>query len=696
MRGLIVGINKYAHSASCAVADATGKTLFALARERLTRKKHDGGDVAGLMRHALSQIGAELSDIELVVETCHLFRVDRFERRLPFAVSQRYYSGLCLDEHNLPVQTARARKFELSHHLAHAWAALLATPYPDGVIVVMDGMGSARSETSDLATPTFLSDARLPRHAAFTEILPPAPETGDWREAESVYAFQGRDLSLLLKRWTPLRGPSLLHNYGFEDMESLGAVYSRASSHIFTDWNACGKVMGLAAYGAERPARAVMTGPLEDLRVNWPRIESIPHPGEWRQPPRKQHRDLAAQVQADLERIAINYLSRLRRLTGARNLVLTGGVALNSQMNGRVARECGYENVYVPPAPGDDGAALGCVAFGLYSILRRPRRAKTFLSPYLGGRYSTREMREALDDNRGRVAFSRPRDLIGEVAGLLAGGKVVAWFQGRSEFGPRALGARSILAHPGKDGMRDHLNIRVKHREPFRPFAPTVLAERASEFFEDDTPSPYMSFTVPVRPARARSIPAVTHVDRTARLQTLRRADNPLYYDLIRRFEELTGLPMVLNTSFNTAGEAIVETPSDALTSFLSTQIDALALGPFLVTKRLFPQDAELESARFALAHEALLETLAHANGELDRATVYLRGRGVEATDLSLAVLDNCDPPATVGEIAAAVRAETGAAASRVIREIRRLFDLGVIVADTPTPRRSAIPRRNR
>ncbi|HRU05097.1 MAG TPA: carbamoyltransferase C-terminal domain-containing protein, partial [Candidatus Brocadiia bacterium] len=687
MPGLIVGLNKYAHSASCAIADAKGRVLFALARERLTRKKHDGGDVAGLMRHAMDQIGACLSDIQLVVETCHLFRVDRFEPRLPFTVSQRYYTGLCLDEHNLPVQTCRVRKFELSHHLAHAWAALLATPFKEGVIVVMDGMGSARSEITSLDRPTFFADGRLPRHPAFAEVLPPAPETGDWREAESVYSFQDRDLSLLFKRWTPLRGPSLLHNYGFEDMESLGAVYSRASSHIFADWNACGKVMGLAAYGRPRPSRPTMTGPLEDLKVHWPNIESFAHPGEWRQPPRKEHRDLAAQVQADLEQIALDYLTRLRRLSGARNLVLTGGVALNSQLNGRVARECGYDNVYVPSAPGDDGAALGCAAFGLHHVLRKPRRAKTFLSPYLGGRYSVAEMRQALDDCRGRVTFTRPRDLIGEVAQRLARGQVVAWFQGRSEFGPRALGARSILAHPAKPGMKDHLNLRVKGREPFRPFAPTVLAERVRDFFADPTPSPYMSFTVPVRPSRAKDIPAVTHADQTARLQTLRRDDNPLYYDLIRRFEKLTGLPMVLNTSYNLAGEAIVETPSDALSSFLNTEMDALALGPFLVTKRPFPLDENRRTARFALAPDALVETLAQANGALDRATVYLRGKGHEATELSLAILDNCDPPATLDDLTQPVRAQTGASASRVEKGVRRLFDLGILVVDNP-PRR--------
>ena len=682
MSSYVLGINKYSHSASCALLSPEGDVALALAKERITRKKYDGGDVAALLRYCLERTGLDLSDIGTVVETCHLFRIDLFEPRLPFTAPLRYYPQAYLDDHNLAKGRAGMVKYELSHHLAHAYAALHCAPFDDGLVVVMDGMGSLRSEMTAPPTSSYFGESEMPRADGFAECPGAIDETRQWREAETVYAFSGPEMQRVFKRWTPLRSPSLLYNYGFENMESLGAVYSRVASHIFGDWNACGKVMGLAGYGEPNRVERAMSGPLEDLRVNWPWLESLGHVNAWDgKSPLDAQKDLAATVQADLEGVVIDFLRRLRDRTGARNVVLSGGVALNSQLNGRVARECGFDAVYVPPAPGDDGAALGCAAFGLrqagHTFERKPRRA---FSPYLGGDYTEDDIRRSLCDHDARIEASQPDDLPAEVAKRLADGEVVAWFQGRSEFGPRALGNRSILAHPGKAEMVDHLNLRVKGRERFRPFAPTILAEEAQRFFDRVCPSPYMSFTVPVRSDAKSDIPAVTHVDGTSRLQTLTREDNPLFYELLARFRQVTGLPLVLNTSFNLAGEAIVETPSDALSSFLDSPMDALAIGPFLVTKRRLPPGAGILESAVRTAPELLVETVCHAQGEFDRATLYLRGKGVTCDEIGLAILELCADAAYVHDIVDGL-ADDGFAADDVTAEIRRLFDVGAIVA---------------
>jgi carbamoyltransferase len=296
--------------------------------------------------------------------------------------------------------------------------------------------------------------------------------------------------------------------------------------------------------------------------------------------------DLAWRVQDDTENVLLARARWLRQTTGAKNLCIAGGVALNCVANGRIVRESGFEHVWIQPAAGDDGIAIGCAYYGYLEILGQ-RRAFVMDHAYLGKRYTDRDIDNATGRFLARIQTSAVRceNICRETAQLLADQRVIGWFQGRSEFGPRALGNRSLLADPRKAEMKDILNKRVKHRQAFRPFAPIVLAERAREVFEGEEESPFMLIAKNVRPEWRDRIPAIVHVDGTARVQTVREQTNPMLYRLLREFEALTAIPALINTSFNVKGEPIVETPRDAVVCFLTTGIDYLVLHDTLVSK---------------------------------------------------------------------------------------------------------------
>lgn len=675
---VVLGLNQYTHSAACCLLDERGEVLFALAKERVSRKKFDGGDVSELVRYALEATGIGLDQVERVVANNHLFRIRPYEETLDFTVALNAARPSALNPHNL---LPGVPKHELSHHLAHAWSVLPVAPFDEGLIVVMDGIGNTRR---DVHTPDrgYTSDPDLPAAEGFREAPATPDESLSWREAESVYAFRGLELRRLFKRWTPERTPVFLYNYGFQDMESLGAVYSRVSSHVFGDWNACGKVMGLApwdaAWNGDRPPASdewILRGGLADLDIHWELLRGEPHANEWAEEERRpRYARLAQLVQSGLEGVVLEFLRDMRGRTGATRVCLAGGVALNSTLNGRIAREAGFEEVFVPSYPGDEGVAVGSAFFGHHALGRRtraPRRSP--LPPFLGRVFPAAEIDAALADVADSVSWSAPADLLQEVAAALAAEEVVGWFQGRSEFGPRALGNRSLLAHPGPAWMIERINAGIKKRESFRPFAPTVLAEKADEWFEEVTASPFMSLTVRARPERRDRIRAVVHVDGSARLQTLTREQNPRYYELIERFEDITGLPMVLNTSFNVAGEPIVESPGDALRTFLEAEIDLLVLEDRLVRKRPFPDAAALEELRPQHDSAVLAELLSDATGETQRVTLSAGGFLRETDELTLGVLEACTGDSTVPELVDAFRAEYEVPADEVLERLRRL-----------------------
>jgi carbamoyltransferase len=317
--------------------------------------------------------------------------------------------------------------------------------------------------------------------------------------------------------------------------------------------------------GLVRRFGPVRTGPEEDLE--------------------DRHRNVAASMQSRLEEVELALLGALHRTTGLSAVCLAGGVALNCVANGRIRLETGFDDVFVQPAAHDGGTSLGAAAYVAHQVLGAPR-THVMDDAYLGPEFDERECRAALD---AAGLTSRPmadHELVEHCAAALADGAVVGWFQGRMEFGPRALGNRSILVDPRRAEMKDLLNARVKHREPFRPFAPAILEERVGEWFEQDYPSPFMALTYRVRPDRVGAIPAPTHVDGTGRLQTVRRSQNPRFYDLISEFDRRTGVPVLLNTSFN-ENEPICCTPAEAVDCFIRTRMDVLALGSLVVDRRI-------------------------------------------------------------------------------------------------------------
>jgi carbamoyltransferase len=570
----VLGVNAYDHDVSaCLLRD--GAIAYAITKERITREKHDTGFYQEVVDYCLAAEGISLEDVDLVVRNCYVLPVEELEMRM---VSQDVPEVMGEEERlqaaKNPLYLANSEKVvTISHHLAHAYSAFAACPFDDGVVMIVDGVGNYRADV--------IEDYPL------QEVNPLA------RESESYYRFSGSELRTLRKVWLePVRG---FLSDEFYYMPGLGALYSRVSSYIFADWNKCGEVMGLAPYGrpgAAAPLLEIKDGELRipewGTEINKPWL--VDRERDWQASASMQHwQDLAWRIQEDAEQVLVQRAIWLRETTGAKNLCLAGGVALNCVANGRIVREAGFDNVWIQPAAGDDGIAIGCAYYGHLAIQKNPR-SFVMNHAYLGIPYKEAEVEAATTRMpvRLQAASRRSSNICADTAKLLSEGHVFGWFQGRSEFGPRALGNRSILADPRSPGMKDKLNSRVKHRQAFRPFAPIVLAERANEIFEGDEESPFMLLAKRVHPDWQGKIPAIVHVDGTARVQTVRRETNERLYQLLKEFEAITGVPVLLNTSFNVKGEPIVETPDDAVRCFLGTGIDYLVLHDVLMAKRPF------------------------------------------------------------------------------------------------------------
>ncbi|MFV1958855.1 MAG: carbamoyltransferase [Planctomycetota bacterium] len=603
----ILGVNAYDHDVSaCLLRD--GEVVVAIAKERLTGVKHDQGFYDEVLAYCLNTAGIGLDDLDLVVSNSYMLPVPEFELRL---LHEHRPVHLSLAERKRalasPLFLSRGPRHAVcSHHLAHAYSAFALSPFEEGAVMVVDGVGSYRRDVVE-AVP------------ASDEAHPLA------RESESWYRFEGTRLETLKKVWMG-PGPGLFSDEFFV-MDGLGALYSRVSTYVFGDWNHCGEVMGLAPYGR------LLAKPLAELRgddlVVRPWGEDRRHPflggGDeaWgKSPHRPEWEDLCRQVQEDTERILVERARALHAKTGTKNLCLAGGVALNCVANGKILEETPFERIFVQPAAGDDGIAIGCACHG-HLALRGGKRTSVMESAYLGRPPREAEVGDAVAPFLVRAATTRrrPRDLAEATAALLERGKVVGWFQGGSEFGPRALGHRSILADPRDAAMKDRVNARVKLRQSFRPFAPVVLAERAGEYFEGDAESPFMLLARRVRPEARSKIPAVVHVDGTARVQTLRRETNPRLYALLEAFERRTGVPVLLNTSFNLRGDPIVENPTDAVACLLYSRLDALVLEDHLLEERhlhrlLWPLFHAVARTRHNLRATRLLEVV--AQGVLD------------------------------------------------------------------------------
>jgi len=545
-------------SAACIVRD--GQVLFAVAEERLSRLKHDSGFPIRAIRSCLDFANVEPSDLDCVCQSW------------PLPGTQIYHDLKCMLTGKQPISyiglaslvlhgmkgvrdrggqksfrrcfgESRAQFRWEDHHLSHAISAYAMSGFDDSAVLVIDGRGA-------------------------------------W---EATSLWHGRD-GRLERMWT-IPWPN-----------SLGLFYARFTEYLgFTPYSDEWKVMGLAPYGeAGVDLRAFLNPDKHPYRVDSrmllradSRIRALfeSRLGPARIPESEletRHKDLAFAVQ-DLCEVAMLNLARIAvRQAGTRNLCLAGGVALNSKANGKILSSGIVDRIFVQPAAGDDGACIGA-ALAPYLDHGGSLPMTEMRHAYLGPECSETEIESAFQACKLRPV--RLSDPAGVAAALLEKGKIIGWFQGRMEFGPRALGNRSILADPRDPKMTEKVNNAVKFREWWRPFAPSVLSESAHEFFESATDSPFMILTAQVRPEKRNVIPAVTHIDGSARPQTVERDVSPLYWRLISEFGRRTGVPVVLNTSFNLRGEPIVNSVFDAVRTFFTSGMDALVIGHFLVEK---------------------------------------------------------------------------------------------------------------
>lgn len=559
----ILGLNFSYDSAAALVVD--GRVVAAASEERFTRRKHDRDFPTRAVDYCLGAGGVALSDVDAVgffwnagihaepfdarMSTMprgpleFLYNVpNHLMRRFDGRGVQRVDQCLLLDN------GSQLKIHYLTHHLCHAATALFLSPFEETAILTADGYGE---QTSTL-----------------------------------IAHGKGREITPLLEVKFP---------------HSLGSFYAAFTQYLgFRANNGEGKVMGLASYG--RPTFVELVDPLITLTDNGFEVDLsyfeyfqmrrrrysdklVALLGPERrsdEPVTERHEDIAFALQKTLEKALVHLARLAKQRTGSSNIALAGGVGLNCVANTLVIDGCGFDRAFIVPASGDNGAALGAALWVSHCLNDVPR-SDAPCSDYLGPSFSAAEIEREL--RRGAVPFTRLDDAPTHAARQIASGRIVGWFQGQMEFGPRALGNRSILADPRNPEMKEILNARVKFREPFRPFAPSILAERCGEYFDCATPSPFMLRVYQTRADKLDVLASVTHVDGGARVQTVSETQNPRYYALISAFERETGVPVVLNTSFNIRGEPIVCTVSDALKCFFTTDMDLLYLGDFLVEK---------------------------------------------------------------------------------------------------------------
>ncbi|RQR60280.1 carbamoyltransferase [Burkholderia sp. Bp9125] len=556
---IIVGVSAHYHDSACCILK-DGKLIAAAEEERFSKVKHDSSIPTGAFRYCLREAGVTIRDVD-----CVAYYED------PYKKASRQIATNLLDllqnpKRRFKIDPARAERdirqslgFDgrieyVDHHLSHAASSFFYSGFPEAALLTVDGVG-------EWATTTY-GHGKDDRIELFEEVSFP---------------------------------------------NSLGLLYSTITAYLGFDVNdAEYKVMGLAPYG--KPLYVDQVKRLLDVReggqyrlnmeyfdfLNGERMYSDRLPELFGAAPREAesdlapfHKDLAASLQRTLEDILLDKARYLHDTHPVDNLCMAGGVALNCVANGRVLREGPFKKLFVQPAASDAGGSLGAAAVAHTRLTGQRPELKALPHVYLGPSYSNREIRQSIHaifpESSIVDCTERPDELVKETAKRLADGKVIGWFQGRMEFGPRALGSRSIIADPRGPGMRDRINELVKMREAFRPFAPAVLESKAAEHFDLDHPSPFMLETCQV--VSPLSLPAITHVDGSARVQTVNPESNPRFHDLLTEFDRLTGCPILLNTSFNMRGDAIVLDPVDAIWCFVVSDIDALVVGDYIVDR---------------------------------------------------------------------------------------------------------------
>jgi carbamoyltransferase len=580
----ILGINAYHGNASAAIV-CDGQLIAAVEEERFNRVKYAAGFPAAAIRYCLKEAGLTLSHIDHVAvprnpyarlgrKLWYAIRMPSFARERVRVISK--FTGI--PEALAAVFDSDAAKLKaafhrVEHHQAHLASSFFVSPFDDAALLSADGLGDFASSMWGVGR-------------------------GNRMEIANAIAFP----------------------------HSLGLYYSAVTQYLgFLKFGDEYKVMGLAAYGSPENMDAFRdiirfspnggefgfrlgldyfthhkTGP----EMSWAESDKTPVQGKMfsdamgkrlGRPPRapeepleQRHHNLAASLQARLEEVYLGMLKKLAAKTNSKAVCLSGGVAFNCVANGKIFDHTPFERVYVHPAAGDAGLAVGAAFYVWHQLLGKPR-SFVMEHAYWGPGFSQEELRSAVRasavSSGGYTLTELPdAELMRRTAEVIAQGKILGWYQGRAEWGPRALGNRSIVADPRRPEMKEILNQRIKHREIFRPFAPSILAEKTGEWFEKSHPSPFMTLAYSVRPEKRAKIPAPTHVDGTGRLQTVTSQSNARYHALITEFERQTGVPVVLNTSFND-NEPIVCRPEEALDCFLRTRMDALVLGDHLITR---------------------------------------------------------------------------------------------------------------
>ncbi len=591
----IIGLSAYYHdSAACLVID--GQVIAAAQEERFTRKKHDEGFPRYSIEYCLSEASLQVADIdyfvfydkpflkfERLLETYLAFAPRGFKSfvtSLPVWLKDKLFqksviSDALKDNFGDSVDWSQRLLFS-EHHLSHAASAFFPSPFEDAAVLTMDGVG-------------------------------------EWATT-SLAIGHGNELSVHKEILFP---------------HSLGLLYSAMTYYTGFKVNSGEyKVMGLAPYGEPKYAKLIKDHLIDikedgsfhldmqyfnyctDLTMTNERFDAL-----FGGPPRtsesiltQREMDLAASIQAVTEEVVIKLAMGLKNSTGQKNLCLAGGVALNCVANGKLLRENLFENIWIQPASGDAGGAVGAALAACHMMLNEPRivsKSDGMKGSYLGPQYEQADIEKRLIAAGAVFKTVTDDELIDLTAEALTQGKAVGWHQGRMEFGPRSLGGRSIIADPRSETVQKQLNLKVKYRESFRPFAPSVLREDVSEWFDIESDSPYMLLVADVAKSKQRSmtpeqeklfgidklnvprseIPAVTHVDYSARIQTVHKETNPKYHQLISKFKELTGCPVLVNTSFNVRGEPIVCTPEDAFNCLMGTGIEFLVVGNSIMRK---------------------------------------------------------------------------------------------------------------
>ncbi len=577
----VLGISCYYHDAGAALV-CDGQLVAAAEEERFNRKKHFNGFPEEAIAFCLRKAGITIDEVDhigfyekplvkfnRILETILAYWPRSYGpwiKSMPLWLTQRLRIGAEIQQ---KLGTDKDILY-CQHHMSHAASAFLVSPFEEAAIITADGVGEWTTTAWGVGRGCdieFRKELRFPHSVGLL-----------FSAITAYLGFRVNDAEWKVMGLAPYGEPRYVdHFHKVVDIKDDGSI--RLNLRYF-------------AYGYTTE---------KTINANWERL--------FGQPQRRSeseltdfHRDIARSGQQIVEEIMVKMATHVHRETGLDNLCLAGGVGLNCVANWRMLQESGFKNIYIQPAAGDSGGALGTAFYIYNSVLKNPRTFR-MEHAFWGPSFTDDEIRTALD--RAGAAYetvSSEEDLVQRAASMIADGQVVAWFQGRLEFGPRALGARSLLADPRNSRMKDVINAKVKFREAFRPFAPAILKEYAHEYF--DMPAgmdaPFMLLVPKVREDKRGVIPAVTHADGTGRVQTVREDHHGRFYRLIRAFGQLTGVPVVINTSFNVRGEPIVCTPADAYNTYVNTGIDALVIGNHVVTKKPKKVDYEAGMRRSA------------------------------------------------------------------------------------------------